>query len=33
MLVLIDKYKGHGHCVMMDSAYIGNIMAQIGCNE
>ena len=33
MSVLLDEYKGHGHCVMMDSAYIGNIMAQIGRNE
>jgi len=33
MSVLFDKYQGHCHCVMMDSAYIGNIMAQIGRDE
>ena len=33
MSVLLNEYKGHGHCVMIYSAYIGNIMAQIGRDE
>ena len=33
MSVLLDGYKRHGHCVMMDSAYMGDVMAQIGRDE
>ncbi len=31
--VLLDNFKGNGHCVMIDSAYMGDIMAQIDCKE
>ena len=30
---LLDAFKGAGHCVTMDSAYMGDIMAQIGRDE
>ncbi len=30
MSKMINKSKGEGHYVMMDSAYMGNIMAQVG---
>lgn len=30
MLIMIDDYIGEGHYVTMDSAYMGDIMAQIG---
>ena len=30
---LLDNFKGKGHCVTMDSAYMGDIMAQIGQEE
>ena len=33
MSVLLDDFKGKGHCVTMDSAYMGDIMAQIGHEE
>jgi hypothetical protein len=33
MSVLLNDYKGHGHCVTMDSAYMGDIMAQLGHDE
>jgi len=33
MSLLLDDFKGTGHCVTMDSAYIGDIMAQIGREE
>jgi hypothetical protein len=33
MSVLLNNFKGKGHCVTMDSAYMGDIMAQIGCKE
>ncbi|KAL3798584.1 hypothetical protein ACHAW5_000574 [Stephanodiscus triporus] len=33
MLLLLDDFKGKGHCVSMDSAYMGVIMAQIGHEE
>ncbi len=33
MLVLLNDFKGKGHCVTMDSAYMGDIMAQIGRDE
>jgi hypothetical protein len=26
----LDGFKGKGHCVMMDSAYMGDTMDQIG---
>ena len=29
MSVLLDDCKGHGHCITMDSAYMGDIMAQM----
>ena len=28
--IMLDKFKGEGRCVTMDSAYMGDIMAQIG---
>jgi len=31
--ILLDAFKGKGHCVTMDSAYMGDIMAQIGREE
>ena len=31
--VILDSYKGKGHCVTMDSAYMGDIMAQVGRYE
>ena len=31
--ILLDAFKGKGHCVTMDSAYMGDIMAQIGRDE
>ncbi len=33
MSVLLDDFKGKGHFVTMDSAYMGDIMAQIGHDE
>jgi hypothetical protein len=30
MSVLLNDFKGKGHCITMDSAYMGDIMAQIG---
>jgi len=33
MSLLIDDFKGNGHNVTMDSAYMGDIMAQIGRKE
>ena len=30
---ILDKYKGKGHCVTMDSAYMGDILAQVGHSE
>ncbi len=33
MDVILDEFKGKGHCVTMDSAYMGNVMAQIGRDE
>ncbi len=30
MLIILDDFKGKGHCITMDSAYMGDIMAQIG---
>jgi hypothetical protein len=33
MSVLIDDFKGNGHNITMDSAYMGDIMAQIGRDE
>jgi hypothetical protein len=30
MPINLDNLKGKGHCITMDSAYMGNIMAQIG---
>jgi hypothetical protein len=28
--LMLDDFKGKGHCMTMDSAYMGNIMAMIG---
>ena len=28
--IMLDKFKGKGHCVTMDSAYMGDIMTLIG---
>jgi hypothetical protein len=29
---MLDAFINNGHCVTMDSAYMGNIMAMIGCD-
>ena len=31
--IMVDNFKGEGHCVTMDSAYTGDIMALIGHHE
>ena len=31
--IMLDQFKGVGRCVTMDSAYMGDIMAQIGRHE
>ena len=31
--IMLDPFKGKGHNVTMDSAYMGDIMAQIGREE
>ena len=31
--IMLDNFKGQGHCVTMDSAYMGDIMALIGRHE
>jgi len=28
--IMLEEYKGEGWCVTMDSAYMGDIIAQIG---
>ena len=33
MLLLLDNFKGKGRCFTIDSIYMGDIMAQIGCEE
>jgi hypothetical protein len=33
MSVILNNFKGKGHCVMMDSTYMGDIMVQICCKE
>jgi hypothetical protein len=33
VLIILDNFKGKGHCVTMDSGYMGNIMAKIGREE
>jgi hypothetical protein len=30
--LMLDNFKNKGHCITMDSAYMGDIMAMIGCN-
>ena len=30
---MLDNFKGKGHCVTMDSAYMGDIMALIGSHD
>ena len=30
---MMDPFKGKGHCVKMDSSYMGDIMALFGRNE
>jgi hypothetical protein len=30
--LMLDSFKNNSHCVTMDSTYIGDIMAMIGCN-
>ncbi len=32
-VALLDDFKGKGLCITMDSAYMGDIMAQIGHDE
>jgi hypothetical protein len=32
LLLMLNSFKNNGHCVTMDSAYMGNIMAMIGRN-
>ena len=31
--LMLGLFKGAGWCVTMDSAYMGDIMAQVGCEE
>jgi hypothetical protein len=31
--IFLDAFKGKGHCVMMDSGYMGDTMDQIGREE
>ena len=31
--LIVHPFKGKGRCMTMDSAYMSDIMAQIGCNE
>ena len=31
--IMLDNYEGKGHCVMVDSASMGDLMALIGCHE
>ena len=33
MLLLLDNFKGKDRCFTIDSTYMGDIMAQIGCEE
>ena len=33
MDIILDEFKGNGHCATMDSAYMGDVMAQIGREE
>ncbi len=33
MSITLDNFKGKGHCITMDFAYMEDIMAQIGCKE
>jgi hypothetical protein len=33
MSVILKEFKGNNYCVTLDSAYMGDIMVQIGCNE
>ena len=28
--LMLDAFKNNGHCITMDSAYMGNIMVMIG---
>jgi len=30
--LMLDSFKNNGHCVTMESPYMGDIMAMIGCN-
>jgi hypothetical protein len=30
--LMLDSFKKNGHCVTMDSTYMGDIMAMIGCD-
>ena len=30
---MLEPFKGADRCVTMDSAYMGDIMAQVGCDE
>jgi hypothetical protein len=30
LLLMLNDFKNNGHCVTMDSAYMGDIMAMIG---
>jgi hypothetical protein len=32
LLLMLNSFKNNNHCVTMDSAYMGDIMAMIGCN-
>jgi hypothetical protein len=33
MSIILNNFKGKGHCITMDSAYMGDIMAKIGHRE
>ncbi len=30
LLLMLDSFKNNGHCITMDSAYMGDVMAMIG---
>ena len=32
-ILLLNEFKGNSHCITMDSAYMGDVMAQIGREE
>ena len=33
LFLMLDSFKNNGHCITMDSAYMDNIRAMIGCEH